>query len=63
MVGTTFDWANTPLTRAQVTAGVSGLGSGSRVGEYIVRTLEALDDGSVDWGEFDNDGPDGVFYR
>jgi M6 family metalloprotease-like protein len=60
LTGTTFDWVDTPLSRAQVTAGVSGLGSGSRVGEYIVRTLEALDDGTVDWGQFDNDGPDGV---
>ncbi len=60
LTGTTFDWQETSLTRAQVTAGVSGLGSGSRVGEYIVRVLQALDDGSVDWGRFDNDGPDGI---
>jgi M6 family metalloprotease-like protein len=60
LTGTTFDWVTTPLSRAEVAAGVSGLGSGSRVGEYIVRTLEALDDGSVDWGQFDNDGPDGI---
>ncbi len=60
LTGTTFDWFRTALTQLQVTASVSGLGVGSRVGEYIVRILESLDDGSVDWGHFDNDGPDGI---
>ncbi len=60
LTGATFDWQVAPLSRTEVTAGVSGLGTGSRVGEYIVRTLDALDDGSVDWGHFDNDGPDGI---
>ena len=60
LTGMTFEWQNTPLTQEEVTAGVSGLGDGSKVGEYIVRILESLDDGSVDWGHFDNDGPDGI---
>lgn len=60
LFGTTFDWRRTPLFRSQVTAGQSGLGTNSRVGEFIVRVLQQLDDGSVDWGQFDNDGPDGV---
>ena len=60
LTGMTFDWAQTGLTRSEVSAGVSGLGSGSKVGEYIVRILQSLDDGSVDWGHFDNDGPDGI---
>jgi len=60
LTGTTFDWQETPLSQTQVSAGVSGLDTGSRVGEYIVRILEALDGGSVDWGHFDNDGPDGI---
>lgn len=60
LTGAAFDWQRTPLTQSQVAAGVSGLGAGSRVGEFIVRTLQALDDGSVDWGVFDNDGPDGL---
>ena len=58
--GTTFDWQQTPLSEMDVSAGQYGLGPGARVGEFIVRILEALDDGSVDWGQFDNDGPDGV---
>jgi M6 family metalloprotease-like protein len=60
LTGTTFPWMATGLSRFEVTAGVSGLGAGSKVGEYIVRTLQALDDGTVDWGHFDNDGPDGI---
>ncbi len=60
LTGTTFAWQQTPLSQIDVAAGVSGLGAGSRVGEFIVRTLQALDDGSVDWGPFDNDGPDGI---
>lgn len=60
ITGTTFDWQRTSLTQSEVAAGVSGLGDGSRVGEFIVQTLEALDDGSVDWGLYDNDGPDGL---
>jgi M6 family metalloprotease-like protein len=58
--GTTFDWVQTPLSEMEVAAGQYGLGPGARVGEFIVRILEAVDDGSVDWGQFDNDGPDGV---
>mgnify|MGYP006279568057 CR=1 FL=1 len=60
LAGTTHDWQRVPLTQTQVTAGESGLGGDSRVGEFIVEIIEALDDGSVDWGQFDNDGPDGV---
>ncbi len=63
-LGTTFDWQRTTLTRAQVTDGVSGIIYGStaepRTGEFIVQILELLDDGSIDWGQFDNDGPDGI---
>jgi M6 family metalloprotease-like protein len=60
LAGVTFDWVETPLTRAQVTAGSSGLGWDSRVGEYIIRILQSIDDGSIDFGQFDNDGPDGI---
>jgi len=58
--GMTLDWERTNLTQAAVTAGESGLGGDSKVGEFISKILDAVDDGSVDWGQFDNDGPDGV---
>ncbi len=60
LVGETFTWARAALSRGQVTGGVSGLGGGSRVGEYIIQLLASFDDGTVDWGRFDNDGPDGI---
>ncbi len=58
--GETFDWKQSTLTRAEVTGGNSGLGGTARVGEYIVSVLVQLDDGSIDWGRYDNDGPDGI---
>ena len=60
LAGEAFIWARPTLSRAQVTGGVSGLGGGSRVGEYIFQLLASFDDGSVDWGRYDNDGPDGI---
>ncbi|MGW8265535.1 MAG: M6 family metalloprotease domain-containing protein [Longimicrobiales bacterium] len=58
--GVTFDWQRVTLTQATVTAGESGLGESARTGEFIAQVLDRVDDGSVDWGQFDNDGPDGL---
>jgi M6 family metalloprotease-like protein len=62
--GHTFDWQRTTLSRAQVTDGVSGIVYSSttspRTGEFIFQILQSVDDGTVDWGLFDNDGPDGI---
>jgi len=60
ITGATFNWSRVPLSRTQVTAGESALGGDSRIGEFVVDIIKALDDGSVDWGQFDNDGPDGI---
>ena len=59
--GVTFPWVTTTKTQREATGGpgVQGLAPGT-TGPYIVDILEALDDGSVDWGAFDNDGPDGI---
>jgi len=61
LVGETFDWVESSLTQTQATGGrtVQGLASGT-TGLFIVNLLESLDDGSIDWGRFDNDGPDGI---
>jgi M6 family metalloprotease-like protein len=56
--GDAFGWVQSELTRLETTAGVSALGG--LVGLFIHQLLEAADDGSVDWGQYDNDGPDGV---
>ena len=60
LAGRTFDWVRTSLSQLEVTAGESGLGSNSKTGSFIDEVLTALDAGGVDWGQFDNDGPDGV---
>jgi M6 family metalloprotease-like protein len=61
LTGETFDWVESSLTQTQATGGrsVQGLASGT-TGVFIVDLLENIDDGSIDWGRFDNDGPDGI---
>jgi len=60
ILGETLPWRPTSLSQAAVTGGVSGLGGASRVGEFITQLMVAADDGSIDWGRYDNDGPDGI---
>ncbi len=59
LVGDTHDWVRTAFTAAEVTGDSNGLSSTDNVGEFIVEILAGIDDGSVDWGQYDNDGPDG----
>ena len=59
LVGDTHDWFRSTLTADEVTGDSNGLSSTDKVGEFIVEILAGLDDGSVDWGQYDNDGPDG----
>lgn len=56
--GETFGWVQSDLTRIETTAGVSALGG--LVGLFIHQILASVDDGSIDWGDYDNDGPDGI---
>ncbi len=56
--GETFGWVQSELTRVETTAGISALGG--LVGLFIHQILDQVDDGSIDWGAFDNDGPDGI---
>lgn len=59
--GTTVDWVRSTRTQSEVTGGVSGLVPGSaQVGGFIKDLLAAADANGMDWGQFDNDGPDGV---
>jgi M6 family metalloprotease-like protein len=57
--GLVLPWVRTSLTRQQVVGDTSGLGEDARVGEYLIQAL-ALADPSVDFGQYDNNGPDGV---
>lgn len=55
--GDVQDWVRTGSTQAAATGGESGLVPGT-VGPFIVQILEGLP--AVDWGAYDNDGPDGL---
>lgn len=57
--GQVFPWVRTSLTMAEVVGDGYGLGEDARTGEYLLEALAAVDT-LVDFGLFDNDGPDGV---
>lgn len=57
--GQTLPWVRTSLTMGQVVGASYGLGNDAQVGQYLVEAL-ALNDAVVDFGQFDNDGPDGM---
>jgi len=60
LTGVTYPWVQTSLTQEAVTDDNNGFGSLARTPEFIIQIVQGHDDGSVDWGQFDNDGPDGV---
>jgi M6 family metalloprotease-like protein len=57
--GVVLSWVRTSLTRQQVVGDTSGLGEDARVGEYLIQAL-TLSDPGIDFGRYDDDGPDGV---
>lgn len=59
ITGDVADWVRTSLTRAEVVASSYGLGSDARTAEYLIEALELVDPG-IDFGLYDNDGPDGI---
>lgn len=59
IAGDATPWVRTSLTREEVVGSEWGLGGDARIGEYLVEAL-ALNDPSIDFGQFDNDGPDNI---
>ncbi len=59
IAGDVTPWVRTSLTREEVVGSQWGLGGDARIGEYLVEAL-ALNDPAIDFGQFDNDGPDNV---
>ena len=55
--GQVVPWVRTSLTVAEVRGNSFGLGSDARTGEFLVQAL-TLADATIDFREFDNDGPD-----
>ena len=60
LVGDTHDWFQASRSADDVTGASNGLSSTDDVGEFIIELLTNADDGTTDWGQYDNDGPDGV---
>ncbi|HEX9690585.1 MAG TPA: M6 family metalloprotease domain-containing protein [Gemmatimonadales bacterium] len=59
VTGAVAPWVRTSLPRAAVVGSAYGIGGDARTGEFFWEALE-LADPSVEFGAFDNDGPDGV---
>ena len=59
LLGATRDWFQASLSSADVAGSSNGLSSDDDVGEFILELLTNAD-GSVDWGDYDNDGPDRI---
>lgn len=59
VTGQVLPWIRTSLTLEQVVGESYGLGEGAGTGAYLLEALAAVDS-DVDFGRFDNDGPDGV---
>jgi len=58
--GTVYDWVALPDSDTYYAGGVNGLDpSQAKVGELIKLALDAYD-GTIDFGQYDSDGPDGV---
>jgi M6 family metalloprotease-like protein len=64
--GTVVGWWQAPQPNTYYEDGCNGVGvlrpcpNFGRLGELLVGALQQVDDGTFDWGRFDNDGPDGV---
>jgi M6 family metalloprotease-like protein len=60
MTGTVTPWVRTAVTLLQAASSVEGHGwIGDRMGDYVIQAVAAADS-LVDFGQYDNDGPDGV---
>jgi M6 family metalloprotease-like protein len=59
LTGIVLPWVRTGVTRAQTVGSSMGLGGDANMGAYLRDAVSRLDP-SVNFGQYDNDGPDGV---
>lgn len=59
VTGQVTPWVRSSLTRAEVVGSGYGIGTDAQTGAFLVEVLAAADPG-IDFGQFDNDGADGV---
>ncbi len=57
--GQVLPWVRTALTLSETVGASYGLGEDAKTGEFLTQALREADE-VVGFGEFDNDGPDGV---
>ena len=59
LTGTVKPWVRVAVTRQQAVGISMGLGEDAAMGEYLVDAVAQLDE-TTNFGQYDNDGPDGV---
>ncbi len=59
VTGDVFPWVRTSKTMLEIVGTESGFGEDADLGSYYVEALDLVDL-DVDFGQYDNDGPDGV---
>ena len=59
LTGTVYDWVTTSNPNDYYIGERNGRGSDAHTGEYITEIL-SLNDPAIDFGQYDNDGPDGI---
>ncbi len=73
LTGTVLSWVTADTTDVYYEDGCNGIpigldscdhplpnGISSRFRDLLIEALQAADNGSIDWGQFDNDGPDAL---
>jgi M6 family metalloprotease-like protein len=59
LTGSVLPWTRTTVTLGDAVGSSVGLGQDAQIGAYVVSALKGVD-GTVNFGQFDSDGPDGV---
>ena len=59
LTGSVLPWVRTGVTRATAVGTSMGLGDDAKIGEYITDALARVD-ATVNFAQYDNNGPDGV---
>ncbi len=59
VAGQVLPWVRTSLTMAQTVGSSFGLGGDAQTGTYLLEALQLVDP-TVDFAQFDSDGPDGM---
>ena len=59
LTGKVLPWVRTGVTRASAVGNSMGMGDDALIGAYLVDALQRVD-GTVNFAQYDNNGPDGV---